>query len=220
MHVESFINSEIAVLGMQHKVAEALRLMNEFQVTELPVVDEGKVIALVKESELLEAMEEDEMGKFVHSIALPPTVFAKAHPYEAAVRMAEYKLSLIPIVDENDFYIGVTTRYDLFSHFFERTGLSHPGGIIVLQMKPVDYSLSEIARICESCDASVLNVQLFSEPESELMNVVVKTNQKDLQALKASFERFDYRIGEIFGMLPAQKDLIERYQLLMNYINM
>lgn len=220
MHIESFINPDIPELEVHHNVATALQWMNEFRVEELPLIDEGKLITLVKESELLDAMEEEEVRKFAQSIAYPPTVVAQAHPYEAAVRMAEYKLSLLPLIDEEGHYVGVVTRFDLFAHFFERTGLSHPGGIIILQMKPVDYSLSEIARICESCDANVLNVQLFPEPESELMNVVIKTNQKDLQVLKASFERFDYRIREIFGMLPAHEDLIERYRLLMNYINM
>lgn len=220
MHIESFINSDISGIGKDCLIAEALDLMNDYRVSELPVIAENRLLNLVKEDSLLNI--EDRQGTLAPVLknVLPPVILSQAHPYEAAVRMSDYKLSLLPVIDDQDNYLGVVTRSDLFSWFFERTGLTNPGGIIVLEMKPTDYSLSEISRICESADATVLNVQLFFEPESEWMNVVIKTNKKDLQVLKASFERFEYQIKEIFGMLPAQDDLIDRYRLLMNYINM
>lgn len=220
MHIDSFINNNISSISKDFPIADALDLMNNFQVAELPVVSGNHLITLVKEENLLDAPDSQGLIGTVIGNIPSPVVFSQAHPYEAAVRMAEYKLSLLPVIDEQENYLGVVTRNDLFSLFFERTSLAQPGGIIVLEMKPMDYSLSEISRICESCDTSILNVQIFFEPDNEWMSVVLKTNKKDLQVLKASFERFEYNIKEVFGLVPSQEDLIDRYQLLMNYINM
>src|SRR5690606_27317784 len=95
-----------------------------------------------------------------------------------------------------------------------------PGGIIILEMRPVDYSLSEIARICENNDAIILNLQIFTQPESDMMRVVIKTNTREVQTLVASFERYEYNVRQVFGELPAQESMKERYESLMRYINM
>lgn len=220
MNIETFINSDIPQLDPKCTVGEALRMINDFHVSELPVVIDGELTALINEEDLLDAANEEASIETITKKVVPPAVFYQMHPYEVATLMTVLNLSLVPVINDKEKFLGVITRHDLFSYFFERTGLMQPGGIIVLEMKPMDYSLSEIARICESCDATALNVQTFFKSENESMEVVVKTNKKDLQALKATFERYEYNIVEIFGMLPTQNDLIDRYRLLMNYINM
>ncbi|HET8572699.1 MAG TPA: CBS domain-containing protein [Edaphocola sp.] len=221
MYIDAFINHEIPSLTATHTIAEALDMMRDFLVSELPFVDNGRLVALVDEDTLLDAADPSAVVVKHASLKASPVVAITAHPYEAACRMAEFKLSLLPVIDEQEQYLGVVTRHDLFQYLFEpATGLAFPGAVMVLSMKPVDYSLSEIARICESCDTTILNVQVFTDAQSENMDVVLKTNKKDLQALRASFERFEYNVKEIFGAQPDQGNLIERYRLLMNYINM
>jgi hypothetical protein len=53
-----------------------------------------------------------------------------------------------------------------------------------------------------------------------MMEVVLKTNTKEIQSLIASFERYEYTVKEVFGELPAMESMLDRYQSLMHYINM
>jgi len=221
MYLETLINHEIPALSATQTIEEALGIMRDFFVAELPFVENGHLVALVDEDALLDALDASVAVSEAVTLKGSPVVMVTAHLYEAACRMAEFKLSLLPVIGEEQQFLGVITRHDLFQYLFEpATGLAFPGAVVVLSMKPSDYSLSEIARICESCDTTVLNVQIFSAPQDERMDVVLKTNKQDLQGLRAAFERFEYNVKEVFGAQADDGNLIERYRLLMNYINM
>lgn len=220
MQIGTFINPNVPCLEAESTIAEALNIMDQTEFKALPVVSEEKLVAFVTENNLLDAPDDSLSLQTVFKNILPPFVLTNAHPYEAAVLMASLNIRLLPVIDEKEKYSGAVTLGDLFNYFFGKSSLTRPGGIIILEMMPMDYSLSEIARICESCDATILNVQTFAVEDSALLEVTIKVNIKELQALKAAFERYEYTIKEIFGMLPSQDDLIDRYRLLMNYINM
>jgi hypothetical protein len=61
---------------------------------------------------------------------------------------------------------------------------------------------------------------VFTFPDKEMMEVVLKTNTKEIQSLIASFERYEYTVKEVFGEMPAMESMLDRYQSLMHYINM
>jgi predicted transcriptional regulator len=207
-------------LGASDSGLHALELMQAFHVSELPIVVDSKFFTLIKEEDILNWDKPEQLLSTRHFPDFRPVIYMKAHPYEAAARITELDLSILPVLDEEDKFAGLVTRSELLNFFCDNSGLMQAGGIMVISLKPVDYSLSEIARICENNDIILLNTQIYTYPGRELMDVILKTNRKELQALKASFERYDYQVKEIYGELPAQADLIDRYRLLMNYINM
>lgn len=221
MQVDQLLNIDIPTLSDENTVQDGLHLMNELSLTELPLVASGDPTFILKEQELLAVEDGTQLLKHYKNRLRPaPVVLSQNHPYEAMRRMAEYHLIILPVVDEKGRYKGLITAKDLFQYFVGNSGLSFPGGVIILRLKLIDYSLSEIARICESSDVTILNTQIITHPESESISVVLKTNKEDLSVLKASFERFDYTIEQIFGSKSFNKDVMDRYNLLMNYINM
>lgn len=220
MQLEDFINYDIPCLGKDTSVEEALTIINKFHITELPLIEEDKLVNLIREEKLSKYKKDKiTVGEMEGAVFLVG-VQNRAHPYEAASRMIEYKLSLLPVLDEHENYMGLLTAKDLFRWFLKDSGLERPGGIIVLTMMPPDYSLAEIARICESNDTTILNLQISFLPDDKMMDVILKINKADLQSLKSSFERFGYKIKEVFGRLPEQDDLMNRYRLLMDYLDM
>ncbi len=83
----------------------------------------------------------------------------------------------------------------------------------------MDYSLSEIARIIESNDAKILSLFVHSWPESTKIEVTLKINRVELGAILQTFNRFNYNIKAIFSEQDDLDDLRERYDSLMNYLN-
>ena len=137
------------------------------------------------------------------------------------LRMAhQQNLSIVPVVDNGYKYIGSITRDDLLKYMTENSGVDNPGGILVLQMEPRNYSLTEIARICENEDVLVMSSQITNNAVTGLLEVTLKTNRTNLEPVISSFERHEYEIKEVFGAQVGQEDLMSRYNLLMNYINM
>ena len=80
--------------------------------------------------------------------------------------------------------------------------------------------LTEISQIIESNDAKVLNLYLTSYPNSTKIDLTLKINKIDLTQVLKTFNRYNYIIKASFSEHQYIEDLKDRYDLLMNYLNM
>ena len=133
--------------------------------------------------------------------------------------MHQMNLSILPVVDNEQKYLGAITKDSLLKYIAERSGLDTPGGIIVLEIAPRNYTLYEIARICENEDVMIVNTQVYTN-ENGLMEVTLKLNRTVLDAVVSSFERHKYIVKQVYGSENNNEDIESKYNLLMNYINM
>jgi acetoin utilization protein AcuB len=198
----------------------ALFLMEENNLTQLPLVLEHKYMALVQENDVLDLDNTDIQLNTPDLLDYKPAVFANGHPYEALRLAHQQNLSVVPVVDIENTYLGAITRNDLLKYIAENSGLDAPGGIVVLEIEPRSYSLHEIARICESEDVIIISSQLFTNRQTGKIEVTIKTNKNELHGLVQAFERYNYVVKEVFGEQGSDGDMLDRYKLLMNYINM
>ena len=200
--------------------SKALELMEENKLTELPVVVDEMYVALVKEDDLID-MDDPETALQDTGLLLTykPAIPASAHPYEALRLMTQMELDVLPIVTFEQKYIGAITRATMLKYIADGSSIEVAGGIIVLEMEARNYSLYEIARICENEDVTIMNSQVYTTPEG-MMEVTIKTNRTALEAVVSSLERHDYRIKEVFGDQKNMEDVMGKYNLLMNYLNM
>jgi hypothetical protein len=98
--------------------------------------------------------------------------------------------------------------------------VKEPGGVIVLEINAIDYSLSEIAQIVEGNDAKILSFFIHQEVESNQMHVTLKINVIDLSAIIQTFVRYDYNIKAVYMDESMIQNLYDdRYEQLMKYMN-
>lgn len=98
--------------------------------------------------------------------------------------------------------------------------LSPLNSIIQLEMGNYDYSLSEIARIVEENDAKIIGLTLDNSPEDPGKIVVtLLVNQSECGAIVKSFYRYNYTIFNTFSSPEENADMMDRYSLLMRYLN-
>ena len=92
--------------------------------------------------------------------------------------------------------------------------------LIQLEMGAYDYSLSEIARIVEENDAKIMGLTVDTIPEDPSRIVVsLLVNQADCTAIIKSFYRYNYTILNTFNSPESHSDLLDRYSLLMRYLD-
>lgn len=220
MLVQELISTVVPVLLPQDTGAKALRLMNEFHLTHLPLVVDNKYTYLVEEDQVLDWEDPDQLLASAAPGALRPAVPEGAHFYEALKVFYDMKISALPVISREGEYLGVITRENLLAALAQYNGVKEPGGVVVLEMEPRDYSLSEIARIAESNEVTLLSVNTLTNPNTAKLEVVLKTNRQEMQGLIATFERFNYTIKYMFSE-ELEEDLLKKnYDLLMNYISM
>ncbi|MBS4055909.1 MAG: CBS domain-containing protein [Bacteroidetes bacterium] len=197
----------------------ALSWMEDFRVMHMPIVNNEGFLGLIAEIDIYNFNNFDEaVGN--HTLSLSKSfVYEYQHIFEAMKVMQENHLSLVPVINDHGNYLGSITLQSLLEHFALSLSVSDPGGILVLEMSSTDYSLAEIARIIESNDAKLLSVFINSEPDSTRIEVSLKINRIDLSGIMQTFYRFNYNIKASFSERNDLDDLRERFDSLMNYLN-
>lgn len=219
MSLLSLIEPTIPVLKPGDTVDDALRMMSDAHFDRLPLIDKGVYVSIIKEAALLDWEEPDTpLSKLPYDIVRPACIVS-AHPFDAVKVALQFKLPMVPVLNERQEYLGCVSRDALFYYLGESGSLNEQGGIIVLEIKPQDYVLSQIAKIAENEDVKILNSRVFLNPQTGMLEVTLKMNKVELQRVVAALERYDYYVREIYGDIPAQDDLDDRYKLLMNYLN-
>ncbi|HOZ50325.1 MAG TPA: CBS domain-containing protein [Chitinophagaceae bacterium] len=219
MDSKSLISSEFPVLSLEDSGEKALRLMSEYRVFHLPLIQRDNYIALVSEDDILDWDTPEEPLSLAEFLTFRPAVFEGSHPYEAVKIAKEFNLSVLPVVNKNNHFSGVITIDGLFNYLTDNNAIKNVGSIIVLELEQRNYSLSEISRICESNEISILSLSIKNRDEHGLIWVTIKVNTNDIQALVATFERFSYNIIEMYSTDFTKEDVQQNYDMLMHYIN-
>jgi hypothetical protein len=132
--------------------------------------------------------------------------------------MSSEKLSVLPVLNDNDEYLGCISVYGIMSVLSNFGSMKEHGGILVLEMNQVDYSLAQIAQIVESNNAKILSSYSTSNEESTHTEVTLKINTSNLTSIIRTFERYDYQVKAAYQDKDAEEDLRQRFDALMNFM--
>ena len=86
-------------------------------------------------------------------------------------------------------------------------------------MERSQFAISEISRIVESNEATILHLNTTLQPETGLLRVTIHINKRELSALIASFERYEYEVVHYFGEERFENEIQTNYRHLMNYLD-
>ena len=218
MKAINLITEEIPPLVHTDSGEKALNWMDEFKVSHLPVLKNGNFVGVVSESDILDRLNAENSldGLFDH---LPrPYVFANSHVFEVLAKMSEFNLSVLPILDENENYLGCTTIYHLMVQLANTGSMKEVGGILILEINNIDYSMAQIAQIVESNNARILSSYILTNSSSSKLEITLKINKLDLSSIIRTFERYDYVVKESFQKSMDNDDLQARFDSLMHYL--
>jgi CBS domain-containing protein len=219
MIARQLIVDTITPLRSSDSGTDALRLMDELRVSHLPVVNETEFLGVISDTDILT------LNNLAGTLVSQPVslsnayVFENQHIYDVIRIVDAMKLTLLPVLDEKKRYIGSITLASICHHISELMALNNPGGIILLELNDKDYLLTEIAQIVESNDAKILGMYITTFPDSTRMEVTLKINKIDVGPVLQTFIRYNYIIKASFSEDTYTESLQERYNSLMNYLN-
>jgi CBS domain-containing protein len=193
--------------------------MDEFKVSHLPVLKNGNFVGLVSETHILDKMNVTENLDVLFQHLPRPFVFSNAHLFEILSKISEFQISVIPILDENEKYLGCTSIFELMTSIANTSSMKEKGGILILEVNELDYSMAQIGQIVESNEAKILSSTILSDASSTKLDITLKINQEDLTRIIRTFERYDYVVNASYQNGSGAEDLQWRYDALMNYLN-
>jgi len=220
MNISEIIKEGNYAINPTDSIRYALDKMADLRLTQLPVVKNGLFLGSVSYEALAGSANTDHRIEHVDIVYQQIHIYGTQHLFDAILFFQIYQLDLLAVVDEQHTYLGAITPLELINTLSQTMSIHQPGGIIVLEMGYRDNALSHIAHIVESDNAQILNsyVQTFSD--SSRLEITIKINKSNISSIVSSFLRHDYTVKATYNDESSRDNSRDRYEQLMNYINM
>ncbi|MDG1278090.1 MAG: CBS domain-containing protein [Algoriphagus sp.] len=220
MQAYEFINNLIPPLKLSDKTGKALSWMEEIRINNLPVVDNGVFVGLVNGDLIFDLNNPETL---ISELTLENSgcwVFADQHIYDVLRVSSEHHSNLVAILDRNSTYLGVVTMEDSISAFAESLSIQSHGSVMILSMNMNEYSLAEISRIIESENGKVLSSFISTDPlDNNKIKLTLKIDKPELRHIKATLERFGYRILDQYQQVEEASSEEERIGNLLRFLD-
>ncbi|MFN8300484.1 MAG: CBS domain-containing protein [Chitinophagales bacterium] len=213
------ISDALPILHTDDSGEHALIQMHEFNVNQLPVIENGKYIGLVTMEEVISMKHLSKPLNELVKTFRQPFVLNNAHIFDVMKAALEFNVRLIPVVNEHHQYLGTISAESCLRAFAVLNSVNQSGAIIELEIAQHDYSLAELAGIVEEAHATVLCLYSHINTESGNMEVTLKVNITDITQMVQSFERFNYEVKAVYNDVEYSEDMKDRYDALMRYLN-
>lgn len=218
MLATEIINNNIPRLKLQDTAAKALQLLQDYKATHLPVVAENTYLGLISEEDLLDAENNTVTLQAMQHCFRPVAVRENEHFLNAVNISNAAETSIIPVITEQREFVGSITATDLMRTLGAFAGATEIGGIIVMEIERSQFSISEISRIVESNDATILHLNTTIQPETGLLTITLHLSKKEIAAIVDAFERYEYDVIYFFGDEKFENEIHGNYRNLMNYL--
>lgn len=219
MLAEELIVDNIPPLKPSDTGETALNWMDDFKVKNLCVVENQQYLGTISENDILSITDIGESLSKHKEMFNPVYVKQSQHIFEVVKVVNDHQLSIIPVLDEHEQYIGAITIAQLMNIIADMPVANGPGGIIVLELNYNDYSLAHISSIIEENDTKILGTFVTSHPDSTKIQLTIKVNNIDIASIIASLQRHEYVITFFNQSSDAGVDLRDRFDSFMKYMN-
>lgn len=219
MIAKDLINFMIPPLKPTDDLVKAKQWMDEFRLSELPVVDEGKFLGMIDEEMLFnEAYKFPTVGEYPLP-GIECLVKSNSHFYDVMKMSNVHGYRLVAVLNDEGIYEGVISIQDVVEAFAKNAAVSTDGAILTLRLTINDYSLSEISRLIEANEAKVLSSYLSPASEDpSALELTLKIDKSEASQIVASLERNGYHVDSTFNVTNAGYDERERLDSLLNYL--
>lgn len=202
MYIKDHMTADPVTITKEHTLAQALELMRRNGFHRLPVVDEkGCLIGLVTGGLVEEnsgarntslsiyelnyllnrTCVEEIMIKEVKTIG--PDEFLE----EAALRMENNKISVLPVVDEEDHIVGIITEHDIFKAFVELMGYTTPGVRFVINFEDKPGVFARVCNLFARENVNLENIGVFHHDRG-VETVVKVTGEASVERMRELLE--------------------------------
>jgi Mg/Co/Ni transporter MgtE len=215
--ITNYINNDFKAINSQESIVVVKDFFDELSFSHFPIVAEGIYIGSIVTDDLESFENNKKVSDYSYAFE---RFFARTNMIWLDVLevFAKNNTNLVPVLDENNKYVGYYEIEDVIKFFHETPFIKEPGRIIIVKKGILEYSVSQIAQIVESNDGKILGM-FVSETETDSIQVTIKINIGAMNEIIQSFRRYNY---EIISEHPEDNyinTLKERSEYLDKYLN-
>ncbi len=159
MLVANWMSTRLVKIGPEASFGEVLQLTEDYRVSRVVVVDNGKLLGIISNRDIRSAKPSSAMPPpaeeverlyaevKVRDIMTPNPYTAHMHETleEAALTMLQRKVGGLPVVDDDNNVVAVVTQSDVFRALISLTGVTEGGVQFSLEMEDLPGNIRKAA---------------------------------------------------------------------------
>jgi Mg/Co/Ni transporter MgtE len=216
--LKDYISNDYKAIDTQETIGTVQDFFDDLTFSHFPIVEEGIFIGSIVADDIETFDTDKKVTDYRYTLE---HFFARANMIWLDVLgvFAKNHANLVPILDENNKYIGYYEIEDVIKFFHETTFLKEQGSIIIVSQNSIDYSMSQIVQIVESNNGKLLGL-FISNSDINKVEVTLKITDGSLNEIIQTFRRYNYEIISEHNEDNYINILKERSDYLDKYLNM
>jgi predicted transcriptional regulator len=218
MEITNYITTDFKPIDSQETIGTVRDFLVDFNFTHFPIVEEGIYIGSISAEDIETFEEQKKVSDYKYSLE---TFFTRTNAIwlEVLEVFAKNHSNLIPILDENNKYVGYYEMDDIINFFHQTPFIKEQGQIVKIKKGILDYSMSQITQIVESNNGKLLGL-FISESDIDSVEVTIKISSGAINEIIQTFRRYNYEIISEHYEDSYITNLKERSDYLDKYLNM
>jgi len=206
MLVRDVMTRNLITVDPETSFTDALKIMRENRIRRLPVLEDGKLVGIVTEKDILYAspskattLDVWELHYLLNKLKIREimtrdvvTIQEDTPVEEAAKIMADNKIGALPVVKGNEL-VGIITETDIFKVFLEMFGARKKGLRYTFKVPNVPGTFAKLSQKIFEAGGNIVSLASYGETE-EVYTLVMKVegidhnkfleSMKDLEGVK------------------------------------
>ncbi|AQP53306.1 hypothetical protein CBF34_04600 [Vagococcus penaei] len=211
MLVKDTMSTNLITIEPTIKIFDAVDLMRQHEIHRLPVVENNRLIGLLTEGTIQEAMPSKATSLSVYEmnyllnkttaadvmITDVATISETCLLEDAIYQMRTNNVGVLPVINEQKDLVGIITNNDIFDAFLELTGYYEAGTRIAIKIEN-DHNgvLAKVTAILAEHDISIIQVVVYRKNQAP--TIVFQTTATDETALRQLIESHGYVVESSF----------------------
>lgn len=218
MEITNYITNDFKPIDSQETIAAVKDFLVDFEFSHFPIVEDGIYIGSISSEDVETFEEEKKVSDYKYTLE---AFFIRTDAIwlEVLEVFAKNHSNLIPVLDENNKYVGYYEIEDIINFFHQTPFLKEQGAIIKIKKGILDYSMSQITQIVESNNGKLLGL-FISEADTDSVEITLKISSGAINEIIQTFRRYNYEIISEHHEDSYIINLKERSDYLDKYLNM
>ncbi|WP_264532270.1 CBS domain-containing protein [Flavobacterium sp. N502540] len=215
--ITNYITNDLRAIDSQETIASVQDFFADLNFSHFPVLENGIFIGSIAVDDV-ETFDTDKKA-IDYKYTLERFFARKSMIWLDVLEVfAKNHTNIIPVLDENNTYIGYYEMEDIMKFFQETPFLKEQGGIIIVQKGLLDYSMGQVTQIIESNNGKILGC-FVSEADLENVQITIKIGVGPMNEIIQTFRRYNYEIISEHQEDAYINSLKERSDYLDKYLN-
>ena len=214
---KDYINNDFKAIDSNESVLAVQDFFADLHYSHFPVVEESVYIGCIA-SDDVETFDTEKLVKdYRYTLE---GFYARSNMIWLDVMevFARNHSNIIPVLDDENTYIGYYEMSDIVKFFNETPFLKEPGGIIIVEKDTQNYSMGQIVQIVESNNGRILG-SFISDVSGNRIQITIKIALGGMNEIIQTFRRYEYEIISQHQEDSYMTSLKDRSDYLDKYLN-